>query len=154
VRALRRLKKLSKEVVQDIAGGVLIYTALATPVMIGFTGLAVDAGVWYAGKRNVQSVADSASVAGALELVRSGESGVNSAAVQDATTNGYDSAGGDTIDIYNPPISGPLAGDTSAVEVVVRRPAPVFFARLLIDKADTIAGRAVAVSGDNSQTCL
>ena len=148
-RAATRLAALPR----DVAGGVLIYTAFAAPVMIGFTGLAVDGGVWYAEKRDVQSIADAAAVAGALELRRSGAAAVQQAAVSDATTNGYDPGAGDTIFVYNPPISGPSAGDAGAVEVVVRRPAPLFFAKVLIDKADTIAGRAVAVIGGN-QTCL
>ena len=148
-RAATRLAALPR----DVAGGVLIYTAFAAPVMIGFTGLAVDGGVWYAEKRGVQSIADAAAVAGALELRRSGAGAVQQAAVADAATNGYDPGAGDTIAVYNPPISGPSAGDAGVVEVVVRRPAPLFFAKVLIDKADTIAGRAVAAIGGN-QTCL
>ena len=148
-RAAARLAALPR----DVAGGVLIYTAFAAPVMIGFTGLAVDGGVWYAEKRSVQSIADAAAVAGALELRRSGAAAVQQAAVADAATNGYDPGAGDTIAIYNPPISGPSVGDAEAVEVVVRRPAPLFFAKVLIDKVDTIAGRAVASTGGN-QTCL
>lgn len=148
-RAAARLAALPR----DVAGGVLIYTAFAAPVMIGFTGLAVDGGVWYAEKRSVQSIADAAAVAGALELRRSGAAAVQQAAVADATTNGYDPGAGDTIAIYNPPISGPGTGDAEAVEVIVRRPAPLFFAKALIDKVDTIAGRAVAAAGGN-QTCL
>jgi hypothetical protein len=152
-RAVTRAAKKLAALPRDVAGGVLIYTAFAAPVMIGFTGLAVDGGVWYAEKRDVQSIADTAAVAGALELRRSGAGAVQQAAVSDATTNGYDSATGDTILVYNPPISGPRAGDTAAVEVVVRREAPLFFASLLIEKAETIAGRAVATIGGN-QTCL
>ena len=148
-RAAARLAALPR----DVAGGVLIYAAFAAPVMIGFTGLAVDGGVWYAEKRSVQSIADAAAVAGALELRRSGAGAVQQAAVADAATNGYDPSAGDTIVIYNPPVSGPSAGDAGAVEVVVRRPAPLFFAKVLIDNIDNIAGRAVASTGGN-QTCL
>ena len=153
VRAVTRGMKRLAALPRHAGGGVLIYTALAAPVMIGFTGLAVDGGVWYAEKRDVQSIADAAAVAGALELRRSGAGAVQQAAVSDATTNGYDPAAGDTILVYNPPVSGPRAGDTGAIEVVVRRQAPLFFAKVLIDKADTIAGRAVASIGGN-QTCL
>ena len=69
VRAVTRGMKRLAALPRHAGGGVLIYTALAAPVMIGFTGLAVDGGVWYAEKRDVQSIAD---VAGALELRRSG----------------------------------------------------------------------------------
>ncbi len=64
--ASQSLKRFWKE----RSGGVLIYTALAVPVLLGAAGLAVDAGLWYANKRVVQAAADAGAVAGALEIMR------------------------------------------------------------------------------------
>jgi len=71
----KRLTKLWR----DRTGGLLIFAAIAAPVMIGAAGLSVDIGLWYANKRLAQSAADSAALAGALEYRRS--NGVTSSIV-------------------------------------------------------------------------
>ena len=87
-RWLRRLWR-------DASGGVLVYTALIAPVLLGFGGLSVDVAAWYAGKRVVQTAADAAAIAGALEARRSG-AGLTAAAQSAAADNGYDPGRGDT----------------------------------------------------------
>ena len=56
---------------RDRRGGVFVYAAIVAPVLIGAAGLSVDVGMWYANKRLIQSAADSAALAGALEFRRS-----------------------------------------------------------------------------------
>ena len=53
---------------RDRKGASAILFALALPVVTGFAGLGVDTAVWYPEKREVQEVADSASLAGASEF--------------------------------------------------------------------------------------
>ena len=65
----RRLLRFCRE----SCGGVMVYTGLMLPVLLGFAGLSVDVGVWYANKRVVQAVADAAALGGALEVKRNGD---------------------------------------------------------------------------------
>ena len=71
------------------------FAALSMPVMIGATGLAVDVGTWYHAKRTIQSAADAAAFAGALDLARQGLDGsatyapIDAAARDAADRNGF-----------------------------------------------------------------
>ena len=55
---------------KDSSGGVMIYTAFASAVLLGMLGLAVDFGYWYQSKRDMQSAADAAAMAAVLEKAR------------------------------------------------------------------------------------
>ncbi len=142
---------------RDTHGGVLVYTAFALPILLGVCGLSVDASTWYAAKRISQAAADSGALAAALEVVRQERADENYTASQSelkaiaaaaAGENGYDAGDGDGIEVNYPPKSGPFAGTAGAVEVIVRQPASVFLARLLMARDGiTVAGRAVAVGG-------
>ena len=63
---LRFLQRFGK----DTHGGVLVYTAFMLPVLLGISGLSVDAGTWYASKRVAQAAADAGALAAALEVMR------------------------------------------------------------------------------------
>jgi Putative Flp pilus-assembly TadE/G-like len=146
---LRRCKSLRhlREFHGDRSGAVLIYTALALAVLLGFGGLAVDAGMWYATKRSAQTAADAAAIAGALEVARGSTSAtVQTKAKDDAERNGYSAATGATITINNPPTSGPSASVASAVEAIVQQPVPGFLSAILHEEQVTVAARAVARS--------
>ena len=146
---------------KDKSGGVLIYAALALPVLLGVSGLSVDVGSWYANKRIAQASADAGAMAAALEVMRGGIAGnddvaysvLYQAALDSASENGYDASGGDTIQINNPPTSGAYASLADYVEVIVQRPAQVFLAGMLFHEAVTVAGRAVAEAIIND-TCV
>ncbi len=146
---------------KDKSGGVMIYTALALPILLGVSGLSVDVGSWYANKRVAQASADAGAMAAALEVMRGGIGGdddvsysvLYQVALASASENGYDSSGGDTIQINSPPTSGAYAGSDGYVEVIVQRPAQVFLAGMLFDQAVTVAGRAVAEAAFN-EACI
>jgi Flp pilus assembly protein TadG len=57
------------DVLTDRRGVVGILFALAMPVLIGFTALGTEAGLWYLGKRNLQTAADVAAVSAAFEIL-------------------------------------------------------------------------------------
>ena len=156
--ASQSLKRFWKE----RSGGVLIYTALAVPVLLGAAGLAVDAGLWYANKRVVQAAADAGAVAGALEIMRLNqdpdepditEADILDIAVASGGDNGYQEAAGDTMDVNYPPETGSHIGAGDAVEVIVQRPVNVFLARILFEEDVTVGARAVAVV-DVNDTCM
>jgi len=78
-------------------GQILIVTALALPILLGATALALDAGYLFDYQRRMQTAADSAALAAAFELQRDSFP-TQSAAVQtkletvaraDAVLNGF-----------------------------------------------------------------
>ncbi len=138
----------------DQSGSVLVYTALAMPVLLGVAGLSVDVALWHAQKRLVQTAADSAAVAGALELMRRQDApDYGAAALHDAETNGYNAAAGDAITVNYPPASGGYAGQTDAVEVTITRPIDGFLSGIVFSGMAQVSGRAVA-SADINDTCV
>lgn len=147
------LKKRSGALMRDKRGAVLIYTAFATPVLIGSIGLSVDVAGWQAQKRQLQTIADSAAMGGALERIRSGtQASIEPAAIIDATTNGY-VATSDTLVVNNPPLSGSRTGNGDSVEVIVSRETPTLFAHIIWSGTAFVSARAVAV-GDINDTCI
>ena len=128
----------------------MMLAALTMPILLGFASLAIDTSLWYATKRSAQSAADSASIAGALELVRSNEAPVSTIATDAASAHGYSSANGDTITVNSPPASGPYAGAENAVEVIIRRPAPAFLVGMFMRSGFQIVARAVALGAQGS----
>jgi Flp pilus assembly protein TadG len=143
----RRLLGRCRDFHGDGSGAVLIYTGLLIAVLFSVGGLAVDAGMWYATKRSAQSAADAAALAGALEVARgSTDAEVEARATADAQLNGYSNSTGATITVHNPPNSGPSAGVSGAVEVIVEQPVPAFLSAVVRSEQVTVAARAVARS--------
>ena len=61
-------RELLQRLFRDGRGAAAILAALAFTVLIGFTALGVETGLWYATKRQDQSAADAAALAGAYEI--------------------------------------------------------------------------------------
>ncbi len=139
----------------DRSGAAIAYVAVMAPVLAGLAGLAVDTGMWYAQSRHAQAAADSAAVAGALEVLRSdsNHSMVVAAAEDDLEVYGYSIANGDGVTINFPPNSGPYAGAMDKVEVVVSRPAFRTFSAVFLDQDPNVSARAVGVA-DINDTCV
>ena len=136
---------IARRFIKDTSGSVLIYVGLTSFVFLGFAGLAVDVGHWYASKRTMQSAADAAALGGVFAVKNgSSESTIVSMAKNDAALNGYDAAMGAVVTINYPPSSGPNAGDMSAIEAIIQQPVPGFFSKLILDGPTNIAARAVA----------
>jgi Flp pilus assembly protein TadG len=139
---------------RDRRGAAALITVLGLPVLFGFAGLSIDVGAWYLHKRLVQTIADSAALAGALEVERSGGvDAVTLAARRAALVNGLSEGKGDKIVVHYPPAGGTHVGASDAVEIEVTRPTQHFFTSLLTDSVFTLRGRAVAVVGE-SPTCV
>jgi Putative Flp pilus-assembly TadE/G-like len=133
---------------QERDGGVLVYFAIALPVLLGVSGLAVDISSWYGTRRSAQAAADAAAVAMAYESVRTGDPGTMLLAATDAAEdNGYEASKGDEITLNSPPTSGAFAGSSTEFEAIVQRNVPGFLSRILIPGDVTVAARAVATTG-------
>lgn len=124
-RALRRCQ----------SGNLTIITALTFTILVGFAGLAVDAPSWYSDKRQMQTAADAAAMAGAYELSRpdSGVADVIAAATHAAARNGF----GDSVTVT-------LEGGGMAVRAVVSEPAQSFLSQVVMETPPTLTASAVA----------
>ena len=139
-----KLRRSLTSFARDRAGSVLVYAAFAAPVIVGLAGLSADVSTWHLHARLVQSAADSAAIAAALEIMRTGdEQAILDAGALDATTNGY-GVGTDLLTINHPPLSGPAAGSNDSVEVILERAAPSFLAHAIVGGPVTVSSRAVA----------
>lgn len=132
-------------------GQVLPIVALAVVMLLAAASMAVDVGYLRYMQRTQQSAADSAAIAGASELAYPSANDVVSAAKADASANGFTHDGSNIIvTVNNPPASGPYAGNTSAVEVIVFAKHAMFFERMLGVAAKSVTTRAVAVYGNGN----
>jgi Flp pilus assembly protein TadG len=156
---------------KDEAGQASILLSVCMVVVIGIAGLAVDVGHLRFAKRQMQTLADSAALAGAAELQQCAGTddcdAMQTAAQQSVTENGATlgafltqcsgSVSGLTLELNNGPCalstSDPNNGDSTYVEAVVTQSEPMYFARILGINAMTISARAEAKIG-NSPYCV
>lgn len=130
-------------------GQTLIMVAFCLPLLLGFLALAVDVGVLFQAKRQLQTAADAAVLAAALDYkfngsVSSAQQAGLTAASANYVTNGVN---GTTVTIDIPPVNGPFAGSSGHLEAVVTQPHPTFFMRLFGTNSVTIVARAVSGAG-------
>jgi hypothetical protein len=119
-------------------------TALAMAVLLGLVAFATDIGLFLIAKRQMQTAADSAAMAGAAEI---NYGDVTTAAQADSAQNGFtDGSNGVTVAVHIPPSSGPHAGGSKAgyVEVIVSQSQPTIFMKILNRGAMVVSARAVA----------
>lgn len=135
---------------RDERGQVLVLTVLCMGLLLGFMALAIDVGLLFRAKRNVQIAADAAAVAGALDYkYNASTSTAQSAGQTAATANGItNGTSGASVAINVPPKYGPYAGDSGFVEAIVIQPNPTFFIAMVNHSATmNVGARAVAGSG-------
>jgi hypothetical protein len=137
---------LLKRFRKDTYGGAMIYIGLALPMLLGFSGMAVDGSIWFANKRSMQNTADAAAFSAALEMTRVNDDALaKSRAILDAEDNQYNPSAGDLIEINSPPKYGPYSGNNAAFEAIVSRPSPSFLSRIIHGEQVTVSARAVAI---------
>lgn len=127
-------------ILRDEGGQTLVLTALCTTVLIGFTGLAVDVGVAYRAKRNLQTAADDAAIAAALnyQYVLNGDP--TAAAKAAAAKNGVS---GSNVTVLSSPTTGYHQG-LGFFEVRIVQPQVAFLAAVLKMPQINVGARAVA----------
>lgn len=140
---MRRLR--FKSFLGDEAGAALILFALSLPVLVALSGLAVDVGLWYTKKRELQTVADSAALAAGWEKARGATTAVaQAAALTEARRNGYSAGNGAALAVNSPPTSGSRSGSNLAAEAIVEEPTELFFSTAIVDQQFMIRARSVA----------
>ena len=135
----------------DRRANTAIMFALSMPILVGMAGLGVETGYWYFKQRELQTAADVAAIAGAVEK-RSGKAyaAIQAAATTEAVEHGYVAG---TIIVNNPPTSGTHI-DTKSVEVLLTMPATRFFSQLFAGDSVTLHARGVAFANDGGQACI
>jgi Flp pilus assembly protein TadG len=108
------------ELFRDKSGVSMATVALMMPLLIGFSGLAMDVGVWQVNKRNLQGAADQAAFAAAIAASKGAttdQARMQAKAVM--AEHGYlDGAEGLTLTISNPPTAGHFSGQSGYCEVL------------------------------------
>jgi Flp pilus assembly protein TadG len=126
-------------------GFILLSTALLGLGLFGFLGLSIDAGYMYWVKERMQTAADSAARAGALEAMANRLGNITAAARLDASINGFTHGqNAITVTVNNPPSSGYYAGHPQAVEAIIQQHVRTFFLGVLGLGASTVRARATA----------
>lgn len=145
-----------RKMLRDERGMAMMMTVLAMSVLLGFMGLAVDVGTLFHVKRELQTAADAAAVAGTLEyLYTSDTSKAISYADNASAANGFtNGSNGVVVSASDPPSDGPNAGNSSFFEAVVSEPAPTYFMSLFGFSSVTISARAVAGVPTNNLACM
>ena len=140
-----RLRRLGQE-----SGQILILSALVLPVLLGFTGLALDVGLAYAHRTERQRAADAAAIAGAQFLMYNPNdvAGAKGMACSYALKNGFGTGTcpSSEVTVNVPPTSGAYAGVTGAVEVKITRTDRTAFMTILGQDSVTVQARAVSSS--------
>lgn len=137
------------------SGQVLVVTALSMLALLCVMGMALDAGMLFRAKRQVQIAADAAAVAGALDFRYNGsDDSAVAAGKAAAAQNGYaDGSGGVTVSINVPPKYGETAGLPGYIEAIVTYPSPTYFMQLLHFDTVDVSSRAVAGTG-STYACI
>jgi Putative Flp pilus-assembly TadE/G-like len=158
LRQAKKISAASQRLLGDTRGVTLVLVALALSALIGFTGLGVETGFWYAIKRYNQSAADIAALSGAMEKAGGQSySDICNLGKLAAQANGFTfvsftcptsspactSPATGQMCANNPPVLGAYAGQNTAVEVILAQQQNAFFASLFLPNV-TIDTRAVA----------
>lgn len=147
-----------RECWNDERGQVLVLTVLSMMVLMGFMAFAVDLGVLFRARRNMQIAADAAAMAGAAQLFYGGTTAqVKNAAYAAAKANGVDNTvAANTVTVTGPGVTLASGGTcASCVEVQVAAPSTTFFMNLFTQTQSTnVAAMAVAGAPGNSKNCV
>src|SRR5262245_20432845 len=130
-------------------GGALFWLLLCLGTILGFVALVMDSGRLMEQRRRAQAGADAAVLAAALKLYeaypQSGASAVRAAGLATAADNGFANDGASSVVTVNtPPKTGPYAGKTDCVEVVIESTLPASFGKIVTGDEMVVRARAVA----------
>jgi Flp pilus assembly protein TadG len=146
----------SKKVLRDETGQVLVIAALSMTGLLGFMALATDVGVLLRSRRSVQTAADAAATAAALNYLHTASTSSAIAAGKAAAgSNGVtDGTGGAAVTISIPPADGPNAGSALFAESQVSKPSNTIFMGMFGFHTMTVGARAVAGTPTNGAVCI
>lgn len=125
--------------------------ALLMPVLLGFAALGVDASYWMLEKRDLQTAADAAALAGAYELANgNSEAEAEDHARTEANNNGYTGAGGDFDVLFTEDDDG-----NDLVRVNISEEVSSYFSKIFMDDSVVAGTTAVAqVDAGSGPYCI
>ena len=133
-------------------GSVAIQIGILMTVLIGMGALGTEIPYLMYMHRQMQTVADSAALGGAVALSQ-GYPAIATEADGIAAALGFTNGTSNvTVTVNNPPKSGNYTANSSAVEVIVSQPITLKMAGLFGVSAYNLSARAVALSGSGSNT--
>lgn len=125
-------------------GAVLVLAALLLPVLLGLTGLVIDAGLLMVVSRRAQNAADAAATASSVDLLL-GRSLETARATATTYVRTHNQLGTANVTTNIPPTSGAHQGDVNFIEVIVRAPVrTVLIQTLGVNSEQSVRCRAVA----------
>jgi Flp pilus assembly protein TadG len=131
-------------------GQAIIVIALAAIALIAMTALAIDGGNVYSERRRAQNAADTTVLDSALAKVRGqnmyteGLARAASNNYADTDPNSGSSSPDVNVEIYNPPISGPYAGNSEYIQTIITAKVYTYFGRVIGIRTITNKVEAVA----------
>lgn len=141
-------------------GQTLVLTALTMTAMFGFLALALDVGILFKTRRNVQIAADAAATNGALNFYYYSDVARAQAAGRAASKANHfeDGVDGVTVTINAPPLSGPNQSvgnkPNGFVEAIVSKPVSTLFMGTFGSNQLAVMARAVAGAPSYSHNCV
>lgn len=147
---LRNLRRLHS----DRKGAMAIVLAMVLPALAGFMSLGVETGLWFAQRRQLQTVADAAALAGAYEVKNGRTTYIASSATADAARNSFTASGTSTLTVNHPPSSGTYSGNSQAVEVVVSAEPTLLFSKLFLSDLKVTARAVAKATTSTGEACV
>jgi Flp pilus assembly protein TadG len=155
LKPVARIAGLARRLARDTGGGVMIWTGLGMPIILGISGLGLDTAMWYLDRRVMQSAVDTAAISAALAKAGDGDAdAINAAVAKALTDNKFTLGSGDTITVNIPPASGPNTTNDTAVEVIIKRKATLLLSQLVNTDQVNISTRAVAGAVPVGEHCI
>ncbi|QNP43126.1 hypothetical protein H9L15_14425 [Sphingomonas daechungensis] len=146
---LRRVKATLGVLLNDERGNVLALAAVGLPIMLGCAALAVDTVQWVFAKRELQSTADAAAIAGVYGLIQTGDM---ETAVDRSISANQSLDRRRSVSAEQSP--APRDKDPFAVRVRLATPASMTFTSLFLSKPPVISVEAIATVVENGDYCL
>lgn len=133
---------------KDESGAIAVLSAIILVVVIGFSGLVVDVGYWAAVKRQLQSAADAAALAGCQDLAHHASNETIWATVVDYAGRNFSRPVIFTTCSVVPPQTGGLSDiGSNYVKVTVQSNAPTFLSRVFGEETNLIQAQSIARIG-------
>lgn len=134
-------------------GNIAILFALMFPLVVGGAAYGVETTYWYLTRLQLQTQADAAAMAGAMDK-RSGYSvsAITASATKAAQDNGFTTANGATITVNAPPTTG--SSGANAVEVILNSTASRYFSAVFTNSTVGVKARSVAKYTTAGNACV
>jgi hypothetical protein len=139
----------------SVEGGVAVQIGVGLAALIGTLGLGTESTFLLFKHRQMQAVADSAALSGAMALSqafpRDPQSEARAVAARLGFVHGVDQV---AITVNVPPVGGAQAGNPGAVEVIVSQPQDLAMMRLFGEDSANVGTRSVAMRNQVGRYCV